>query len=56
MVFLHFPFLREHDHSPRRMYGEDDHGSIAEFQHTYALREFDGKSNECLKKTWPAKK
>jgi hypothetical protein len=39
-----------------RMYGEEDHGSIAEFVRTYAVRQFDGKSDDCLEKTWPAKK
>jgi hypothetical protein len=28
-------------------------GSIAEFCQKYSVREFDGKSNECLKRTWP---
>jgi hypothetical protein len=31
-------------------------GSIAEFEKRYSAREFDGKSDECLKKTWPLKK
>lgn len=35
--------------------GEGATGSIQEFTNAYALREFDGKSNECLKKTWPFK-
>ena len=30
-------------------------GSTAEFQNRYAVREFDGKSDECLKHTWPVK-
>jgi hypothetical protein len=38
-----------------RMYGEEDHGSIAEFVRTYAVRPFDGKSDDCLEKTWPVK-
>ena len=32
---------------------EDAPGSIAEFTNRYALREFDGKSDVCLEKTWP---
>ena len=32
---------------------EDVPGSIAEFTNRYALREFDGKSDVCLEKTWP---
>ena len=35
--------------------GESKNGSIAEFASAYAAREFDGKSNECLRKTWPFK-
>ena len=35
---------------------ESKYGSIAEFASAYAAREFDGKSDECLKKTWPVKK
>lgn len=31
-------------------------GSIREFVQSYSLREFDGKSDECLKHTWPTKK
>ena len=31
-------------------------GSINEFAKQYAVREFDGKSDECLKKTWPLNK
>jgi len=31
-------------------------GSIADFAKTYSAREFDGKSDECLKKTWPLNK
>jgi len=30
--------------------------SIAEFASRYAAREFDGKSDECLQHTWPARK
>lgn len=30
-------------------------GSLAEFVKTYAVREFDGKSDVCLEKTWPIK-
>jgi len=30
-------------------------GSIREFEKRYAAREFEGKSNECLKHTWPAR-
>ena len=33
--------------------GEQPAGSIAEFTNRYALREFDGKSDVCLEKTWP---
>jgi hypothetical protein len=33
--------------------GADPPGSIAEFAAKYAVREFDGKSDECLKHTWP---
>ncbi len=33
--------------------GEDPPGSIAEFSKRYAVREFDGKSDVCLEKTWP---
>lgn len=32
---------------------DDPPGSIAEFATKYAAREFDGKSDECLKHTWP---
>jgi len=28
-------------------------GSIADFEKRYAVREFDGKSDECLRHTWP---
>ena len=31
-------------------------GSIREFERRYAAREFDGKSDECLKHTWPVKR
>lgn len=33
--------------------GDPPPGSIAEFATRYAVREFDGQSDECLKKTWP---
>lgn len=33
--------------------GDDPPGSIAEFQKSYFAREFDGKSDDCLKHTWP---
>ncbi len=33
--------------------GDDPPGSIAEFATKYAVREFDGKSDECLHHTWP---
>jgi hypothetical protein len=33
--------------------GDDPAGSISEFAKRYAVREFDGKSDECLKHTWP---
>ena len=36
--------------------GDDPPGSIAEFAKTYSAREFDGKSDECLKHTWPPSK
>ncbi len=36
--------------------GDDPAGSISEFAKTYSLREFDGKSDECLKHTWPSKR
>ncbi len=36
--------------------GDEPPGSIAEFAQRYSAREFDGKSDECLKKTWPLKK
>lgn len=29
---------------------------MEEFKKTYFLKEFDGQSDECLKKTWPAKR
>jgi hypothetical protein len=32
---------------------DDPPGSIAEFSRRYSAREFDGKSEECLKHTWP---
>lgn len=32
---------------------DDEPGSISEFCAKYAAREFDGKSDECLKHTWP---
>jgi hypothetical protein len=31
-------------------------GSLAEFERTYFAREFDGKSDVCLKPTWPPKR
>ena len=34
----------------------DPPGSINEFATTYSAHEFDGKSDECLKHTWPLKK
>ena len=33
--------------------GDEPPGSIEEFAQRYAAREFDGKSDECLKPTWP---
>ena len=33
--------------------GDDPAGSIREFATRYSVREFDGKSDECLKHTWP---
>ena len=35
--------------------GDEQPGSISEFAKRYSVREFDGKSDECLKKTWPIK-
>lgn len=36
--------------------GDDPPGSIAEFAKRYSVREFDGKSDECLQYTWPPNK
>jgi hypothetical protein len=36
--------------------GDDPAGSLGEFVSRYSLREFDGKSDECLKHTWPPKR
>jgi len=33
--------------------GDDPAGSIAEFAKRYFVRQFDGKSDDCLKHTWP---
>jgi hypothetical protein len=33
--------------------GDDPPGSIAEFAKKYSAREFNGRSDECLKHTWP---
>jgi hypothetical protein len=33
--------------------GDDPPRSIAEFATIYSAREFDGKSDECLRHTWP---
>jgi hypothetical protein len=33
--------------------GDEPPGSIAEFSKRYAVREFDGKSDVCLRHTWP---
>ena len=33
--------------------GEDPPGSIAEFAKRFSVREFDGRSDECLQHTWP---
>ena len=33
--------------------GDDPPGAIKEFEKRYSVREFDGKSDECLKHTWP---
>jgi hypothetical protein len=33
--------------------GDEPPGSISAFAKTYFAREFDGKSDECLKRTWP---
>ncbi len=35
--------------------GPSKRGSIREFASEYALLEFDGRSDECLKQTWPVK-
>jgi len=32
---------------------DDPPGSLTEFCRTYSAREFDGKSDECLRHTWP---
>jgi len=34
---------------------DDPPGSIKEFALRYEVREFDGKSDVCLQRTWPAK-
>jgi hypothetical protein len=39
-----------------RMFGDEDHASIAQFARVYAVHDFDFQSEECLKKTWPVKK
>ena len=36
--------------------GDNPPGSITEFEERYFAREFDGKSDECLKHTWPVRK
>lgn len=36
--------------------GDDPAGSTAEFAARYSARQFDGKSDECLKHTWPPKR
>ncbi len=36
--------------------GKGQPGSIAEFTKDYYARQFDGQSDECLKKTWPRDK
>ena len=33
--------------------GDDPPGSISEFEKRYSVRQFDGKSDECLQHTWP---
>lgn len=35
---------------------DDPPGSILEFEARYAAKEFDGKSDECLKHTWPLRR
>lgn len=35
---------------------DEQPASVDQFAQTYFTREFDGKSDECLKKTWPVKK
>jgi len=42
--FCNYMVLVQHDPQP---------GSIAEFAKTYSVRQFDGKSKECLQHTWP---
>ena len=41
---------------PRTMEDKGPPGSISEFTNRYSAHEFDGKSDECLKKTWPVKR
>ena len=36
--------------------GDDPPGSIKEFSERYSARTFDGKSDDCLRHTWPLKK
>lgn len=36
--------------------GDEPLGSIDEFAQRYSAREFDGKSDDCLQKTWPIKR
>lgn len=35
---------------------EEPSASLAEFREKYFLQEFDGRSDDCLKKTWPPKR
>lgn len=35
--------------------GDEPPGSIAEFVRKYSVREFDGRSDECLRRTWPTR-
>jgi hypothetical protein len=37
------------------IFGRSRVGSIAEFTQAYSAHEFDGRSDDCLKKTWPFK-
>lgn len=47
-LYSTFHFCR----SMTMVHGDPPPGSITEFAKTYSAREFDGKSAECLKRTW----